>query len=972
MKKTIFFSTKTRWKSFFVIIFLLSFKLSAQTITTVASGLNQPLGLAIKDNTLFISEYGAGKVSKIDISQPLPAPVTTILNNINRTTGLYIINNYLYIASEENLPGHNTSVGRINIESSNPTIEPITTNLNSTFITQAFVQNGNDLYISSSSTLSNQAGIYKVRLDQAFPQAATSIITNNPCSGMAIKGDELYFSYFYGTEVKKINLNQPNPSITSVASGLRGPDGIMFNGNFLYISEATGTTIKRKDISNANSSLETMASGLQEPSLSAFNGLDLYFAEYAGGKVSKLTINQPAFPNIPPVCSNITTQNLGGASPVGGVYSGLGVTDNGDGKTFSFNTMIAGGIGNHNITYNIAGNTVIGTLQVISCDQVVNIPDANFKAYLVGNTVINTNGDNEIQVSEAEDFAGEILCQYKNISDLTGVEAFTKITKLDCGGNQLTSVDVSKNTNLTTLWTGNNLLTSLDVSSNTTLTDFACNNNSQLTSLNIKNGNNTILTKMYADFNSSLTCIQVDNVANANSYTTAGDWKKDATASYNTNCTSTPIVNIPDANFKAYLLSVATINTNGDAEIQVSEAESFTGDIVCFSKSISSLVGIEAFTKITWLNCADNKLTNLDVSQNIALTILSCHSNQLTTLDLSSNTALKSVFLNTNKLISLNLKNGNNSAITTMNATNNPNLTCIQVDNATVVHTGWTKDATASYNTNCNPDPIVYIPDTNFKAYLVSNTAINTNGDTEIQVSEAEAFTGDINASSKNIARMVGIEAFVKITKLECQFNQILSLDISKNTLLTYLDCSENLITNLDISKNIVLTDLRCRTNRLPNLDISKNTLLTHLNCRENLLTSLNLKNNNNNILATMWTNENPSLTCIQVDNVTNANSYSGWMKDNTASYNTLCNNHLAVFQTSKSELVLYPNPVKDILNFSEEVSSIKISDISGRTVKQAPASAKSVNVATLEKGTYIITATTKAGNTITKKLVKE
>ena len=31
----------------------------------------------------------------------------------------------------------------------------------------------------------------------------------------------------------------------------------------------------------------------------------------------------------------------------------------------------------------------------------VNIPDANFKAYLVGDSAINTNGDNQIQVSEA-------------------------------------------------------------------------------------------------------------------------------------------------------------------------------------------------------------------------------------------------------------------------------------------------------------------------------------------------------------------------------------------------------------------------------------------------------------------------------------------------------------------------------------------------------------------------------------------
>ena len=40
----------------------------------------------------------------------------------------------------------------------------------------------------------------------------------------------------------------------------------------------------------------------------------------------------------------------------------------------------------------------------------------------------------------------------------------TNITELDCNENQLTALDVSKNTALTTLWCGNNQLTVLDVS----------------------------------------------------------------------------------------------------------------------------------------------------------------------------------------------------------------------------------------------------------------------------------------------------------------------------------------------------------------------------------------------------------------------------------------------------------------------------------------------------------------------------
>ena len=47
------------------------------------------------------------------------------------------------------------------------------------------------------------------------------------------------------------------------------------------------------------------------------------------------------------------------------------------------------------------GLLILLCLPMIGFGQNVNIPDANFKSYLVGNTSINTNGDSEIQVSEA-------------------------------------------------------------------------------------------------------------------------------------------------------------------------------------------------------------------------------------------------------------------------------------------------------------------------------------------------------------------------------------------------------------------------------------------------------------------------------------------------------------------------------------------------------------------------------------------
>ena len=59
-------------------------------------------------------------------------------------------------------------------------------------------------------------------------------------------------------------------------------------------------------------------------------------------------------------------------------------------------------------------------------------------------------------------------------------------------------------------------------------------------------------------------------------------------------------------------------------------------------------------------------------------------------------------------------------------------------------------------------------------------------------------------------------------------------------------------------------------------------------------------------------------------------------------------------------------------MNFSEEISNAKITDLSGKMVKQFITSGKSVDVSNLSKGNYIITFTTKKGEIINKKFIKE
>ena len=139
-------------------------------------------------------------------------------------------------------------------------------------------------------------------------------------------------------------------------------------------------------------------------------------------------------------------------------------------------------------------------------------------------------------------------------------------------------------------------------------------------------------------------------------------------------------------------------------------------------------IDVSLNTKITHLSIYTNKISEIDLSNNTELVRLSIHNNLLVGLDLSLNTKLKELYassnqlisldlsnnkdihtlnLRKNKLINLNIKNGNRFSkffSSELDFTDNPNLTCIQVNNKTYSETSWKnqKDEFASYQENCD------------------------------------------------------------------------------------------------------------------------------------------------------------------------------------------------------------------------------------------------------------------------------
>jgi Leucine-rich repeat (LRR) protein len=528
--------------------------------------------------------------------------------------------------------------------------------------------------------------------------------------------------------------------------------------------------------------------------------------------------------------------------------------------------------------------------------QYTTIPDAKFETKLIA-LGIDDVPDGRVLTSKINTVK-ELSISSSSITDLTGIQDFTALSSLNCTYNQLKSLDLSKNTVLTSLYCDSNQLTSLnlnnnialqylycssnkitslDVSKNIALSSLDCRNNAiksldlskntalssldcaanLLTYLNIKNGKNTWLSKysLYLGGNVSLSCITVDDAAYSNQ-----NWStnKDGTALYSSyDCSS--ITQIPDTKFEEKLIALG-IDTDGKNGLVLNSSIATITTLNVSNSSITDLDGLEGFAALKTLNCSNNLLSRIDISKNTSLTSLDC----------SVNTA----------------------------------LTCIQVAdiNAAKTNITTTQDAKDKFNLDCRLYTL--IPDSRFEnqlIYLKYDTVL----DGKIETKKINRIKS-LYIPNGSITDLTGIQDFTALTYLDCRYNELKSLDISKNTALTSLTCFSNKLTSIDISKNtaltslsvsnnlltslnsnsnIALTSFNCDSNKIISLDLSKNTALTSIYCSNNQLTSLNIKNGSNKKIGTLNFNNNPLLTCTIVDDVEYAKEE--WSNQANTSKNT-------------------------------------------------------------------------------------
>ncbi|QKJ61913.1 T9SS type A sorting domain-containing protein [Flavobacterium sp. M31R6] len=543
-------------------------------------------------------------------------------------------------------------------------------------------------------------------------------------------------------------------------------------------------------------------------------------------------------------------------------------------------------------------------LTAIDLSKNVNLKSLNCQS----NSISNLDITNNIALTElicrgtllsTIDVTKNIALKYLEIAHYLSFTSGSEMGKI-------TSIDLSQNIALTRFICDNNPITVLDLTKNVNLTSLSCRSNF-LNSLNLKNGKNTLLTSIDLSLNPNLRCITVDDVSYSNN-----NWanKKDSFAFYSPFVCST-ITKIPDAKFEDKLIALG-IDTDGKNGIVLNSSIAAITSLDVSNSSIGDLTGIQAFTALTTLNCSGNLLKKVDVSKN--------------------------------------------TVIATLNCINNPNLICIQVaDIAAAANWATTKDTTASFSLDCTI--FTLIPNAKFEDKLIA-LGIDRDGKNGKVATESIASLTSLDVSYSSIADLTGIQDFVALKTLNCDYNELTSLDVTKNKALTNLypsrnqlttlDVSQNLalvnlqcwnnqITSLDVSKNIDLTSLGCSTNKLTTLDISKNVALTYFNCYSNRLTNLNLKNGKNTLLNDITLSSNPDLRCIAVDDVSYSNTNWANKKDTTAFYSAYDCSTITAIPDAKFEDKLIASGIdtdgKNGFVLNSSIASISTLDVSNGSI---------------------------------------
>lgn len=421
--------------------------------------------------------------------------------------------------------------------------------------------------------------------------------------------------------------------------------------------------------------------------------------------------------------------------------------------------------GSYSYTYSPSKEYESGHIYRLLASSVVFVPknglvefsDDNFKAYCVDN--FDTNDDGEISMDEAS-VVTKINVNTDNITSLAGIEHFTNLETLWCGGTwenmeiargQLTSLNISNNKALKDLWCPYNQLCDLDISNNVLLTRVVLDVN-PLTSLDVRN--NKELKTLFCRYGEALSSLYIgENTA----------------------------------------LTSLDCSINQLSHLDVTGCPSLT--YLCCGSNLLNEIDVSNNTDLKELRCGSNRLSAINVSNNTLLETLNCQYNQLSAISISNNTRLKDFRCDGNSITTLDVSSL--EVLTRLWCQDN-NLSSLDVSGNTELE---------SLNCSGNPLGSLILSNNAGLKQLACEKALLTN------INVADCPLLEELYCSNNSLEALDVSANTSLRRLQCGNNTISTLDVSHNNALMILLCNNNCLTELDVSQNKQLTTLNCLGN---------------------------------------------------------------------------------------------------------------------------------------------------------------
>ena len=425
----------------------------------------------------------------------------------------------------------------------------------------------------------------------------------------------------------------------------------------------------------------------------------------------------------------------------------------------------------------------------------------------------------------------------KSISSLVGINYFTALEKLNCSGNNLTTLNVTGCKNLIELNCSGNNLTNLNVNGCTKLETIGCNFNQITGVLDVSGCTN--LKTFYCSFNelqwlNMSGCVNLEYLDCSNNNfesLSVRDYPKLKTLYYGSPNLKT--LNVINCTALTELIgefsNLTTLNLSGCSSLAEFLLTSYPSvEKLDISGTAISGIGtyylydfpnLKEFTacncpNLTYIDLSYKNLTRIDVSGSTNIEYLNCQGcSQLKKLLVENCSELTYIYAENNNL-------------TYLDVSKCPKIEYIRCDSdktQIICADGYI------------PIDYVHFPDANFRDCILDDVAGNCLLNTNMYN------LTNINVSSRDIADLTGIEYLTELQALTCHENKLTKLDLSKNPKLKWLDCAVNSITELNITDCNALTYINCAGNQITKLNLDNCPELVDLNCDMNLLTSLNV-----------------------------------------------------------------------------------------------------------------------------------